>query len=115
MDKHKDLLKPKFQLVQERLESGIGGLGIAEWTRPNGGYFVSLTTLPGIAGTVVTMAADAGVKLTPAGATFPYGVDAKDTNIRIAPTFPSVGDLEKAMDVLVACLKLASANELLIP
>ncbi len=113
MKKHQALLQPKFELVQSKLEAGIGDLDIAEWTRPRGGYFISLNTMPGIATDVVQLAAEAGVKLTPAGATYPYGLDSDNRNIRIAPTFPSLNDLEKAMDIFVCCLELASINDLL--
>lgn len=108
MAKHRDLLKPKFELVQSKLESALGGKDIATWTNPTGGYFVSLDTHPGLATEVVKLAAEAGVKLTPAGATFPYGKDPDDTNIRIAPTYPSIDELDQAMDVLVTCVELAT-------
>lgn len=113
MQKHKALLRPKFDLVQAKLERSVADKGIADWTRPSGGYFISLNTMPGIAGEVVRLAADAGVKLTPAGATYPYGLDSDDKNIRIAPTFPSLDDLDKALDVFVLCLELASISKLL--
>ena len=107
MEKHKTLIKPKFDLVLEKLRS-LKGKGLATWTEPNGGYFVSLDTRPGLASEVVELAGNAGVKLTPAGATFPYGHDPLDRNIRIAPTYPSLEELNKAMDVLVTCLELAT-------
>lgn len=113
MAKHKAILKPKFDLVLATLEDALGGTGIAEWTKPNGGYFISLDTLPGLAGEVVRLANAAGVKLTPAGATFPYGVDPQDRNIRIAPTFPSIDQLKQALEVFVVCIQLASVNKLL--
>ncbi|HKI73302.1 MAG TPA: aminotransferase class I/II-fold pyridoxal phosphate-dependent enzyme [Pseudomonadales bacterium] len=112
MDKHKAILKPKFDMVEEVLDENLGGKGIATWTRPAGGYFVSLDTLPGLARQVVRLAADVGVKLTPAGATFPYGIDPTDTNIRIAPTFPTGAQLKRALEVLVLCVQLASVNHL---
>ncbi|MEK9868736.1 MAG: aminotransferase, partial [Gammaproteobacteria bacterium] len=80
------------------------------WTRPSGGYFISLNTRPGIASRVVEMAGAAGVKLTPAGATFPYGKDPDNCNIRIAPTYPSIEELDKAMDVFVTCVELVSLD-----
>lgn len=113
MNKHRTLLKPKFDMVQKKLQAAIGDKDIAEWNSPDGGYFISLNTLPGIASVVVDLAAAAGVKLTPAGATYPYGLDPENRNIRIAPTFPSLEDLEKALEVFVVCLELASLNSLL--
>lgn len=113
MKKHAALLKPRFDMVESVLTASLGGKGIARWTRPAGGYFVSLDTLPGLAAEVVNLAADAGVKLTPAGATFPYGIDPRDTNIRIAPTFPGLAQLKRALEVLVVCVQLASVNKLL--
>lgn len=113
MAKHRELVAPRFELVLEKLKGALDGTGIAEWTRPNGGYFISLDTLPGLASHVVSLAAEAGVKLTPAGATFPYGVDPDNRNIRIAPTFPSLSQLEQAMDVFVTCIALASVRHLL--
>lgn len=110
MAKHRALIKPKFDLVLSKLDTALGDKEIATWTRPNGGYFVSLDTKPGLASEVVAMAGTAGVKLTPAGATFPYGKDPQDCNIRIAPTYPSIDELDKAMDVLVTCLELATLN-----
>lgn len=113
MEKHRQLLVPKFDRVLSILEAELGGKGIATWTTPNGGYFVSLDTLPGLASDVIAMAAEAGVKLTPAGATFPYGHDPENRNIRIAPTFPPVDQLDKAMSVLVLCIQLCSADRLI--
>ena len=110
MSKHQNLLKPKFELVLNKLNSELGGKEIAQWTDPKGGYFVSLDTKPGLASEIIALAAAAGVKLTPAGATFPYGNDPDDTNIRIAPTFPSISELEQAMDVFVTCVELATLN-----
>ena len=109
MEKHKVLIRPKFDLVLKKLEA-LKGKGIADWTEPNGGYFISLNTQPGLANEVVALASAAGVKLTPAGATFPYGRDPQNRNIRIAPTYPSIDDLNKAMDILVTCLELATLN-----
>jgi DNA-binding transcriptional MocR family regulator len=113
MRRHAAIIKPKFDKVQEVLERELGGRGIASWTKPNGGYFISLDTLEGCAKKVVAMAADAGVALTPAGATFPYGKDPKDRNIRIAPTFPSLLELETAMEILAVCIQLVSVVKLL--
>ena len=106
MDKHASLLKPKFDVVDEVFTSGLKGL--ATWSKPEGGYFVNLDTKPGLAAKVVQLAADAGVKLTKAGATFPYGKDPQDSNIRIAPSLPPLGEVKTAMEVVVVCVQLAS-------
>ncbi|MGD8400387.1 MAG: aminotransferase class I/II-fold pyridoxal phosphate-dependent enzyme [Bacillota bacterium] len=113
MQRHAAIIKPKFDKVQEILGRELWGLGIASWTKPKGGYFISLDTLEGCAKNVVAMAADAGVVLTKAGATFPYGKDPKDRNIRIAPTLPSLVELETAMEILAVCIQLASVAKLL--
>ena len=110
MAKHRDIIKPKFDLVLKKLEEHLAGKNMASWNSPRGGYFISLDTRPGLATTIISMAADAGVKLTPAGATFPYGKDPENTNIRLAPTFPGLAELESAMDVFVTCVELASLN-----
>ena len=112
MARHADLLKPKFELVDRILERELGGLGIATWTRPKGGYFVSLDVLPGTAARVVALAGEVGLKLTPAGATFPYGHDPDDANIRIAPTFTVGDDLVTAMQILTQCVKFACVQQL---
>ena len=111
MQQHAALLRPRFQTVLDVLETELGDTGCADWTRPEGGYFISLDTQPGLAQTVVTMAADAGVKLTPAGSTFPYGKDPDDRNIRLAPSFPSVADLKTATEVFTVCVKLATVRQ----
>ncbi|AKT50142.1 aminotransferase class I/II-fold pyridoxal phosphate-dependent enzyme [Arsenicicoccus sp. oral taxon 190] len=113
MQKHREILEPKFDAVLRHLEKDLGDLGVAEWTDPDGGYFVSLDVVPGTAGRVVELAQEAGVALTPAGATFPGGVDPDDRNIRIAPTMPTTDDLETAMTVLTACVVIAAAERLL--
>ncbi|MBT5685561.1 MAG: aminotransferase class I/II-fold pyridoxal phosphate-dependent enzyme [Gammaproteobacteria bacterium] len=110
MAKHRDIIKPKFELVLNMLEKHLAGKNMASWNSPRGGYFISLDTRPGLATTIISMAADAGVKLTPAGATFPYGKDPENKNIRLAPTFPELAELESAMDVFVTCVELASLN-----
>jgi DNA-binding transcriptional MocR family regulator len=110
MAKHRDIIKPKFDLVLKKLEEHLAGKNMASWNSPRGGYFISLDTRPGLATTIISMAADAGVKLTPAGATFPYGKDPENKNIRLAPTFPGLAELESAMDVFVTCVELASLN-----
>ena len=108
MSKHSDIIRPRFKLVEQKLKDGLQGKDIASWTKPNGGYFVSLDTRAGIADKVIQLASDLGVKLTPAGATFPYGKDPENRNIRIAPTFPSMEELSLALDVLVLCIELAA-------
>ena len=113
MAAHAAILRPKFATVQQQLDEQLGRLGIAEWTQPKGGYFVSLNTLPGLAKEVVALAGSAGVTLTAAGATFPYGHDELDRNIRIAPTFPELDEVQAAMDVLTLTIRLASARKLL--
>ena len=110
MARHAEVLRPRFELVQERLEAGLGDLGIATWTHPHGGYFVSFDGPEGSAKATVAMMAELGVTLTGAGATWPYGKDPHDTNIRIAPTFPSLADLGAALDVFVVAAKLVAAR-----
>ena len=113
MKQHAKILQPKFAMVSNTLEREIAPLGIASWNRPKGGYFVSLNAMPGTARRTLELCQQAGVVMTPAGATYPYGLDPKDSNIRIAPTLPSVQELEKAMDVLCVCLRLAALEKLL--
>ena len=113
MRKHADILRPKFEMVEETLESELGGLGIGEWTTPKGGYFISFESMEGCAKDIVAKCKKAGVTMTPAGAAFPYGKDPKDTNIRIAPTYPPLGDLTIAMELFSLCVKLASVEKLL--
>ena len=108
MLRHRAILEPKFAAVQRVLQSRLSDVNGVSWTNPNGGYFVSLEVRPGTAKRVVTLAAKAGVKLTPAGAPFPNGIDPLDTNIRIAPTFPDPKDLELALAVLADCVILAA-------
>lgn len=105
MQKHAKILKPKFEAVQSTLAKELGQLEIAQWTNPNGGYFVSVNTPEGCAKQVVEMAKQAGVMFTPAGATYPYQKDPLNRNIRIAPSFPSVADIEKAMTILAVCIQ----------
>jgi DNA-binding transcriptional MocR family regulator len=112
MQKHAGLLRPKFEAVARVFERELADAGIAQWTRPRGGYFVSLDTLDGCATEVVRLAEAAGVKLTGAGATFPYGKDPRDRNIRIAPSLPPLSQVETAMEVVAACVLLASARKL---
>lgn len=113
MRKHADILRPKFEAVEEILEKELGGTGIASWTSPKGGYFISFDTMPGCAKKVVSRCAKAGVVMTPAGATFPNGKDPKDTNIRIAPSFPSIVDLKAATELLALSTKLVTVEMML--
>lgn len=112
MKKHAKLMKPKFALVLEKLDT-LNGLDIATWERPRGGYFVSLELPSGCAKRMHALAKDVGVTLTNAGATFPYGKDPNDSNIRIAPSLPPISELDVAMDVILVCSKLAAAEKLL--
>lgn len=112
MQKHRAIIEPKFRRTLEILAEDLNEKGILSWTEPAGGYFISCDTLPGLAAQVVGLAADVGVKLTPAGATFPYGRDPEDRNIRLAPTFPPMNELEQAVRVLTCCIELASVRQL---
>lgn len=114
MKKHAAILKPRFESVLSHLEAAFGNSDLGEWESADGGYFVSFDTRPGLAKEVVQLAGQVGVKLTPAGATFPYGKDPKDSNIRIAPSVPSVAEVNKAMEVFVLCVKLASVKQALL-
>jgi DNA-binding transcriptional MocR family regulator len=113
MDRHRALLKPKFDLVQRTLAEGLGDSDVASWTVPEGGYFVTLEVLDGCASRVVELAADAGIALTAAGAPFPYGRDPDDRLIRLAPTYPPLSELAEALAGLVVCIKLAAVEHLL--
>ncbi len=113
MKKHAALLRPKFEAVINILESELAGLGIGTWTNPKGGYFISFDALPGCAKSIVGKCADLGMVLTGAGATFPYGKDPEDSNIRIAPSFPEPEEMVEATRVFVLCVKLASVEKLL--
>ena len=110
MRTHADLARPKFDALHNGLERGLGGTGLATWTKPEGGYFVSVDTLPGLAKSVVALAAELGVALTPAGATFPHGKDPEDRNIRLAPTFATLEEVEASVDVFTLCVRLAAAR-----
>jgi aspartate/methionine/tyrosine aminotransferase len=112
MQKHMAILKPKFDAVQGMLEKELAGKNIAQWSHPAGGYFVSIDTLEGCAAAVVRMAAEAGVKLTPAGSTYPYMQDPLDRNIRIAPSFPPLEEIRSAMQLVCICIQLASIAKL---
>ena len=113
MKKHADILRPKFELVLATLDKELNGLGIGEWTKPHGGYFISFDSMEGCAKAIVAKAKEAGVVMTGAGATYPYEKDPKDSNIRIAPSYPSVEELGKAAEVFVLCVKLVSVEKLL--
>ena len=113
MRKHADILRPKFEIVQETLERELGGLGIATWTNPKGGYFVSFDALDGCAKEIVSRCKKVGLVMTEAGATYPYGKDPHDSNIRIAPSFPAVSDLQLAMEVFTCVVKLVSVDKYL--
>ena len=113
MRKHADILRPKFEAVENIFEEELGGLEIGTWTKPNGGYFISFDSLPGCAKEIVARAKKAGVKLTPAGAAFPYGKDPKDKNIRIAPSYPSLQEIEQAARLFTLCVKLVSVKKFL--
>ena len=113
MKKHADLIRPKFEIVVKSLSEALGGLEIANWSNPKGGYFISFDTIDGCAKRTVALCKEAGVVMTGAGATYPYGKDPKDSNIRIAPTLPTVAELEKACEVFVTSVKLATLEKLL--
>ncbi|WP_336084862.1 aminotransferase class I/II-fold pyridoxal phosphate-dependent enzyme [Nocardia sp. SSK8] len=113
MQKHRALLEPKFALVRRILEDRLGASKVASWTEPKGGYFISLDVLEGTAARVIALAKEAGIALTAAGSAFPYGKDPEDKNIRIAPSFPQLPELEKAMDGLATCVLLAASEKLL--
>ena len=113
MKKQAAILKPKFDAVTDGFEKAFDGTGIASWKKPNGGYFISLFVMKGCAKRVGQLCKEAGLTLTTVGATYPYGVDPYDRNIRIAPSLPPVEELEKAMDVFCTCLKLAALEKLL--
>ena len=113
MKKHAEMMRPKFHAVLNVLEQELGGLEIGTWTNPNGGYFISFQTMEGCAKAVVKKCKEAGMVLTGAGATYPYGMDPEDSNIRIAPSFPSVEEMEQAAALFVLCVKLVSVEKFL--
>ncbi len=113
MRKHADIIRPKFELVESILEEQLSELNIGTWTKPLGGYFISFDSLPGCAKAIVARAKKAGVIMTPAGATWPHGLDPQDSNIRIAPTYPTIEDLKEATELFALCVKLESAKKLL--
>lgn len=113
MRRHAEIIRPKFEKTLAILEEDLRESGVAAWTSPRGGYFISLDVMDGTAKRVYQLCKDAGVTLTTVGATFPYGIDPRDRNIRLAPSFPTLQDLEKAMRVLTCCVKLAAVEKLL--
>ena len=113
MKQHAEILGPKFKIVADILEEEIRPLGFANWNRPKGGYFISFNAMPGTAKRALALCKEAGVEFTPAGATYPYGNDPQDSNIRLAPSLPPVNELEEAMDVFCTCIKLAALEKML--
>ena len=113
MRKHADILRPKFETVLNGLKNELGGLEIGSWLEPRGGYFISFDALPGCAKAIVATAKEAGLVMTPAGATFPYGKDPQDSNIRIAPSYPTPEELAVAVELFVLCVKLVSIDKIL--
>lgn len=113
MKKHANEMRPKFEAVLEVLDKELSGAGIGEWKKPLGGYFISFDALEGCAKKIVAKCKEAGVTLTGAGATFPYGKDPKDSNIRIAPSFPTPEEMSQATDLFVLCVKLVSIDKIL--
>ena len=113
MRKHANILRPKFETVIEILERELGDLDIGSWTKPKGGYFISFDSLPGCAKAIVTRCKKAGVVMTGAGATYPYGIDPQDCNIRIAPSYPPLADLKVATELFSLCVKIVSIQKIL--
>ena len=113
MKRHAGIMAPKFRTVLDMLESEMKPCGFARWNAPKGGYVMSLYTMKGPAKRALELCKEAGVVMTSAGATYPYGIDPDDSNIRIAPSLPPIADLQKAMEVFCVCLKLAAVEKLL--
>ena len=113
MRKHAAIIRPKFEMVEDTLKKNLGALKIGTWTVPRGGYFILFDSLPGCAKEIVALMKKAGVIMTPAGATWPYGKDPNDSNIRIAPTYPTLSELQTAMETFTLCVRIASAKKLL--
>ena len=113
MKRHADIMRPKFDIVLSSLERELGGLGIGSWLTPRGGYFISFDSMEGCAKKIVAKAKEAGLVMTGAGATFPYGKDPRDSNIRIAPSYPTVQELKLAVKIFILCVKLVSVEKLL--
>ena len=112
MQRHAAVLAPKFRAVLDLLGQELGPRGLATWTEPKGGYFISCDTMPGTATRALELCAQAGVTMTPAGATFPYGKDPLDSNVRIAPSLPPVAELKQAMEVFCLCVRMAALERL---
>ena len=113
MKKHAAIMRPKFEAVINTLEAELGGLEIGSWTKPKGGYFISFDAMDGCAKAIVAKAKEAGMVMTGAGATYPYGKDPHDSNIRIAPSFPTLEEMEMASKLFTVCVKLVSVEKLL--
>ena len=113
MRKHAAIMRPKFEAVTDQLEKELTGLEIGSWTKPKGGYFISFEAMEGCAKAIVAKCKEAGMVMTGAGATFPYGIDPKDSNIRIAPTYPTLDEMKEAAKLFVLCVKLVSVEKLL--
>lgn len=113
MSRHADIIRPKFELTLDILDKELNGTDAATWHKPLGGYFISVYTMPGTAKAVVAKCNELGVAFTPAGATYPYGIDPDDSNIRVAPSFPSLEDINKAVEVFAVCVKLSAVDKLL--
>ena len=113
MKKHADIMRPKFEAVLDMLEKELTGLEIGTWIKPHGGYFISFDSMEGCAKAIVKKAREAGVVMTEAGATYPYGKDPHDSNIRIAPSYPSIDELICAMELFILCVKLVSVEKIL--
>ena len=113
MRKHADIIRPKFEAVLEIFENNLAGLGVGEWTNPKGGYFISFDSLPGCAKAIVNKAKKAGVTMKGAGATWPYGKDPQDSNIRVAPTYPTLEDLKTAAELFTLCVRIVSLEKLI--
>ena len=114
MKRHADILRPKFEAVLEALDCELGDCGVGEWTRPRGGYFISFDSKLGVASQIYDLCLEAGLTLTNVGATFPYGKDPDNKNIRIAPSFPNVSQLKAAVERFIVCVKIASIEKILL-